>query len=128
QKEGKSMVKSFSRVLFTILIGALVFASLPQHHALAQTASDESLIKQTISTYFDLKYEANTDLTPRAFGQLAATTAQARRFQQREQDIRDIEYQRGKLFNLSYVSYSYTLDYRNVQINTASGTATANLL
>lgn len=122
------MIKSISKIFLVSLIGVLVFTSLPQQSAVAQSVDDETLIHQTIDAYFNLTYEARTDLNPKAFGQLVATNAQAQRFLNKEMDRRDVEYHRGKLFKLAYAYYDYTLDYQSIEIDVAAGNATVKLI
>lgn len=122
------MIKSISKVFLVSLIGMLVFTSLPQRSAIAQTVDDETLIHQTIDAYFNLKYEARADLNPRAFGHLIASTSQAQRFLRGELDRREIEYHRAKLFGLGYAEYSYTLDYLSIVIDAKAETSDIKLI
>lgn len=122
------MLKSFSRLIFVLLVVTMVFVGFPtSHHAVAQTLSDEEQIRQILTTYFELKYEARAIASPKAFGQLIASNARAKRFLQNETDKREIEYFHASLFNLKYDDYTYDLDIKSIEISEDKTSATVVL-
>lgn len=80
------------------------------------TLSDEDKIKNVIDTYFRLRYESQKLLEPQDFSFLTANSSQARSWDERERDKREIELFIASNYKLNYVEYEYSLDYDSVEV------------
>jgi hypothetical protein len=78
--------------------------------------TDEEKIKNTIDTYFKLRYESQKLLKPLDFSFLTANSSQAWSWVEGEQDKREIELFIASTYNLNYVDYEYSLDYDSIVV------------
>lgn len=84
------------------------------------TLTDEDKIKNTIDTYFRLRYESQKLLELQDFSFLTASSLQAQSWAEQEREKREIELFIASTYNLNYVEYEYFLDYDSIEVNRAS--------
>lgn len=92
-----------------------IFANYKQVQSDARL-TDEEKIKNTIDTYFKLRYESRKLLKPLDFSFLMADTPQAQEWDQRERDKREIELYNAALYRLNYLKYDYFIDYKDIEL------------
>lgn len=90
--------------------------AISNYRAAQQNAdlSDEEKIKATIDAYFTTRYEGQKLVEAQDFSPLLDDDTET--WVRKEKDKRDIELYVASLFDLSYVSYSFTLDYDSIDI------------
>lgn len=76
--------------------------------------SDEEKIKAAIEAYFTLRYEGQKLIEQQDFSGLVDDNSLD--WVNKEKDKREIELYNASLFDLSYISYSFTLDYDSIEI------------
>ena len=121
-------------VLIMVLVLAFVFTSVvaaspaQAKKSVSQTAisnylaaqansslSDTQKIKAAINAYFTTRYEGQKTLQAQDFSQVLSDAAQP--WVKKEIDKREIERYVAKLFDLSHLSYQFTLNYHAIRIH-----------
>jgi hypothetical protein len=118
-------------IAFVVLLISLIFtmatsAAIPNLDTDIQT--EETLIKQTITTYFTARYESLKMLMPVNFSQVVAGSENeiTQDWLQMEQDRQEIELFIAKTFGVYILEYKFSLDYVSIEIN--SGEAKVSLI
>jgi len=116
-------------ILMVMLIAVLVFWTVQARAGQLEIADlvEQEQIKDTVQDYFDMRYHYLSTLQHEDFDSLFAKIVQGNSFLGQEKEKMEIELYHAELYNLRYVEYKYSLDFRDVSIDIASQTATVSL-
>ncbi|GAP09470.1 protein containing putative amidase domain [Bellilinea caldifistulae] len=112
-------IKKLTISAATILVLLFSFNTFTVASASDKDSQEESKIKETINSYFQLRYEALKSLKPADFSSLATTTdnVSTEKWLRQEQDRQDVELFIAETFKTSYLEYKFFLDYQSIEIN-----------
>jgi hypothetical protein len=126
-KEIKMNIKKLTIPFLVILTFFFGFFGYFRVSAATITDQDQSnKIKETINSYFELRYEALKTLSLADFSNLSTSPENSvtSEWLQREQDRQDVELFIAETFNNHIVEYKFFLDYQNIEIKETKAVVT----
>lgn len=88
-----------------------------------KSIADTEQIRETIHTYFDLRYRSHSTLQLEDFSSIIDSGTEGKAFSQAETDKLEIELRHAQIYQLRYVKYDFSLDISEIVIDSSTETA-----